>query len=168
MSFLQLNLGSNNIVQEVCAHCQHGAPHAEFFMFPFDKDQWSGSSDQVSCQMPTLQTPQTQNQHVKYLSQLFLSHSTSSIRISLPLNLASHTLNLIQRTSHLNNTIPQHPRIKTQSPPNRMLRSRRAVKAHSEVMACIVRGVVFSHWLGQVEDAPVGYAADDAAGVEDY
>lgn len=34
-------------------------------------------------------------------------------------------------------------------------------------MACVVGDCVFAHGLGQVEDAPVCYAADDAAGVED-
>jgi hypothetical protein len=34
-------------------------------------------------------------------------------------------------------------------------------------MACVVCDCVFSHGFGQVEDAPVCYAADYAAGVQD-
>ena len=34
-------------------------------------------------------------------------------------------------------------------------------------MACVVGDCVFAHGFGEVEDAPVGYAAYYAAGVED-
>ena len=49
-----------------------------------------------------------------------------------------------------------------------MLCSGTAVEAAYKVMACIVGDCVFSHGLWQVEDAPVCYAADYAAGVQDY
>jgi hypothetical protein len=88
-----------------------------------------------------------------------------SISISPPLHLPNHTPQLLQRTPHLHNRIPQHSRIQTQSSSNRMLCSRTAVKTDHKVMASVMCDCVFPHWFWQVEDSPVCYAADYAAGV---
>jgi hypothetical protein len=88
-----------------------------------------------------------------------------SISISPPLHLTNHTPQFLKRRPHLDNRIPQHSRIQTQCSANRMLCSRTAVEANDKVVACIVCDCVFPHWFGQVEDSPVCYAADYAAGV---
>lgn len=90
-----------------------------------------------------------------------------SISISPPLHLTNHTPQLIQRAPHLNHRIPQHSRIQAQGSAHGVLCSGGAVKANNKIVACVVGDCVFSHGLGEVEDAPVCDAADYAAGVED-
>lgn len=90
------------------------------------------------------------------------------IGINLPLHLTHHILELIQCSARLDDRIPQHSRIQTQGPAHGVLRPGGAVEAHDKVVAGVVRGVVFAHGFGEVEDAPVCDTADDAAGVEDY
>lgn len=48
-----------------------------------------------------------------------------------------------------------------------MLGSRRAVKSKNEVVSEVVDGSVSSLWRWEEEGAPVRYAADHAAGLED-
>ncbi len=48
-----------------------------------------------------------------------------------------------------------------------MLRLRRAVEPHNEVMSRMVQGAVFPQRLGQEEGAPVCYTADNAGAVDD-
>lgn len=94
-----------------------------------------------------------------------LSSVLHSISISPPLYLTNHTPQLIKRPAHLDHRIPQHSRVQTQRSAYRMLRSGRTVKADYKIVACVVGDCVFSHGLGEVEDAPVCDAADYAAGV---
>lgn len=47
-----------------------------------------------------------------------------------------------------------------------MLRARGGVEANDEVVAVVVRGALLARGFGQQEGAPVCYASDHAAGIE--
>lgn len=84
----------------------------------------------------------------------------------LPIHRPTNILDLLQRCPQLHDTKPDHPRIPRQQIPHSILSLNRTVEAHDEVVAAVVAGLMFVSGAGEQEDAPVGDAADDAAGPE--
>lgn len=85
----------------------------------------------------------------------------------VPLNLAFDILDLFELVTQLDDRKVDHTRVETEGTTEGCLYWAGGIKAHDEVVAFAVPGLVLGGDLGQAEGAPVGVAADDASGADD-
>lgn len=80
------------------------------------------------------------------------------------MDLALDVLDLLKLVAQLDDREVDHAWVKTESAADGCLNGAGGVEAHDEVVAFAVASLVLGGDLGQTERAPVGVAADDAAG----
>lgn len=85
----------------------------------------------------------------------------------IPLDMARHVLDLIQSAAQLDDSEADQTGVETEGSAHVDLGLRRGVESHDKVVAVGVFGLVLCCRLGQAKCAPVGEAADHAAGPED-
>lgn len=83
------------------------------------------------------------------------------------MDLALDVLDLLELVTELDDGEVYHTGVKTKGAADGGLNRTGGIKSHDEVVAFAVAGLVLGGDLGQTEDAPVGVAADDAAGADD-
>lgn len=85
----------------------------------------------------------------------------------VPFHLSFNIFDFPELVTQFHHRETNHTGIETKGSPDSHLDWPRGVKAHDKVLAVCIPGLVLRGGLGQSEGAPVGVAADYAAGPED-
>lgn len=80
---------------------------------------------------------------------------------------ARHVDDVLELAAKLDNRVADQAGVETHGTAQGVLGARRGIEAYDEVVSSIVGNLVLAEWLGQLEDAPVGDTAHNAAAVED-
>jgi len=122
------------------------------------------------CRLLVLQLPQAVLSSLNHLPIIPNPSPPRLPEIAPLLRSALVPANLLQPRAQLDDREPEHARLQLEDAADLGLGRRVAVEPHDEVVARVGARAAAGEalgGLGQGEDAPVGYAADDAAGGED-